>query len=184
MEKKIREYEKFIIKASSRDLTDAEREKLARYHFEMMESFQHERSMHLIVALFFTMMTVSFLFIAAWTTANYDLRQEMMPLYILTILLAILTGMYIKHYYFIENHIQSLYRFTFKLSGIEIRSPRMARIAKATKEIKEAKALKETKSTKESTPAKETKSAKEAKDAKPAKEVKPTKTVQRVSGVR
>ena len=119
MEKKIREYEKFIERTTKEKLSEAERSKLSRYHYEMLQNFQHERMFHLIVALFFTLMTVVFIFIAAWTMAAYDLHYEMTPLYILTILLAILTGFYVKHYYFLENHIQGLYKYTAKLSGVE-----------------------------------------------------------------
>lgn len=118
MEKKIKEYEKFIAKAAEKKMTTEERARLGRYHFEMLESFQHERTIHLIVTLFFAMITVTFLFIAAWTTVAYDLRQEMMPLYILSIILAVLTGFYVRHYYFLENRIQELYKYMREIAGI------------------------------------------------------------------
>lgn len=119
MEKRIREYEIFIEKATKKKMSEAERDKLARYHFEMMESFQHERLIHLLVMLFFTLISVVFLFIAAWTTISYKLHYEMAPLYILTIILAVLTGFYVKHYYFLENHIQGLYKYTARLKDIK-----------------------------------------------------------------
>lgn len=118
MEKKIKEYEKFIAKAAKEKMTAEERKRLGQYHFEMLESFQHERLIHLVVTLFFAMITVTFLFIAAWTTVAYDLRQEMMPLYILSIILAVLTGFYVRHYYFLENRIQELYKYTREIAGI------------------------------------------------------------------
>ena len=118
MEKKIRQYEQFMAKVTSEKLDEKKREKLARYHFEMMESFQHERHIHLLVTLFFSFMTIVFLFIAAWATATYDLHQEMILLLILTAILATLTGFYVRHYYFLENHIQALYKYTRKLSGV------------------------------------------------------------------
>ena len=118
MERKIREYEQFIAKATSEKLDEKKRERLARYHYEMMESFQHERIIHLIVTLFFSFVTIVFLFIAAWATVAYDLHQEMIVLLVLTAILATLTGFYVKHYYFLENHIQNLYRYTKKLSGV------------------------------------------------------------------
>ncbi|MBP5647749.1 hypothetical protein J6X04_00430 [Candidatus Saccharibacteria bacterium] len=119
MEKKIKEYEKFIEKATREKLSEKEKANLAKYHSEMMESFQHERIIHLIVMLFFTLISVIFLFIAAWTTVSYKLHYEMLPLYVLTILLIILTGFYVKHYYFLENHIQGLYKYTAKLNDIK-----------------------------------------------------------------
>ena len=115
MEKKIRDYEKIISEATDKKLSETERVRLSQYHSEMMESFQHERLCHLIVTLFFAFITIAILFIAAWTTVAYKLNQEMLPLYILTIILAILTGFYVKHYYFLENHIQGLYEYTVKL---------------------------------------------------------------------
>ena len=118
MEKKIREYEQFIAKATDEKLDDKKREKLARYHFEMMESFQHERHIHLLVTLFFSFMTIVFLFIAAWAAVVYDLHQEMILPMALTAILATLTGFYVRHYYFLENHIQALYKYTKKLSGV------------------------------------------------------------------
>ena len=115
MEKKIRNYEKFISETTAKKLNEAERIRLSQYHAEMMENFQHERLCHLIVTLFFAFITIAILFIVAWTTVAYKLDQEMIPLYILTIILAILTGFYVKHYYFLENHIQGLYEYTAKL---------------------------------------------------------------------
>lgn len=118
MEKRIRDYEKFIKKKADKKLNGAEQARLARYHYEMLENFQHERLVHLIVTLFFSAMAVAFLFIASWATVAYNLRYEMLPLYGLTIILVILTGFYVKHYYFLENHIQDLYKYTTKLHDI------------------------------------------------------------------
>ena len=119
MERRIRLYEEFIKKETCKNLSECDRQKLSRYHYEMMESFQHERIIHLAVTLFFTLLTVIFLFIAAWTMANYNLRQELLPLYILTILMAVMTGFYVRHYYYLENHIQGLYMYTAILNGIK-----------------------------------------------------------------
>ena len=119
MEKRIRAYEKFIKKASGQTLSEAERTHLARYHYEMLESFQHERLFHLLVMLFFVLITIVLLLVTAWATIAMGQYAEMLPLYILVGLLAILTFFYIKHYYFLENHIQKLYDYTAKLSGVK-----------------------------------------------------------------
>ena len=63
MEKRIRAYEKYIKQATSKKLNESERARLARYHFEMLENFQHERMIHLIVMLFFVFITIVFLFV-------------------------------------------------------------------------------------------------------------------------
>ena len=119
MEKRIKAYEKFIKKATSRELSQKERERLAQYHHEMMESFQHERLFHLLVMLFFVLFSVVFILFTAWVITNYGLMLEMLPLYALVGILVILTGFYVKHYYFLENHIQKMYDYTAKLSGVK-----------------------------------------------------------------
>ena len=119
MEKRIRAYEEFIQKSTNKKLSESERGKLARYHFEMMESFQHERLIHLIVMFFFVLMTIVFLFVTTWVTATCDFQSAVVPLYILTLVLLVLTVFYVKHYYFLENHIQGLYDYTAKLWKID-----------------------------------------------------------------
>ncbi len=119
MEQRILAYEKFIKKAAGGELNEKERERLSKYHFEMMESLQHERLCHLLVMLFFVLFSLAFILFAAWLTVNYGLLLEMLPLYIMIGILAVLTGFYVKHYYFLENHIQKLYDYTAKLSGIK-----------------------------------------------------------------
>lgn len=118
MEKRIKEYEKFIKKELDGELSADKKKRLAQYHHEMMESFQHERLIHLIVTLFFAFLATAVLFIAAWMTTTYSLSAGMWPLYVMAILIVVLTGFYIKHYYFLENHIQGLYEYTKKILEI------------------------------------------------------------------
>ncbi len=117
MEKKIRAYEKYIAREAGREMDDATREKLAKYHSEMLKNFQNERLIHLIIMLFFVAFTAVVCVAAAWAVLTYGFALEMTPLYILTIILIILTGCYVKHYYFLENHIQGLYKYIEKLKG-------------------------------------------------------------------
>lgn len=119
MEKRIKAYEKFMKKASGQDLSEAERTRLVAYHHEMMESFQHERLCHLLVMFFFLLVTLGFVLGVAWNMAFVGVYAEMVPCYILVVLLVILTGCYVKHYYFLENHIQGLYEYTAKISGVK-----------------------------------------------------------------
>lgn len=111
MEKQILKYEKFIEREVKRDLSAEERERLMKLHAEMLKNFQKERSIHLNVTLFFALLTIVTVFMMAWATINYGWTLEMIPLYALTLILIILTGFYIKHYYFLENHIQGLYKY-------------------------------------------------------------------------
>ena len=115
MEKKIKAYEIFIAHETVRELSDKERDKLIRYHCEMMENFQHERLIHLIVTLFFALFAIVAIFVSAWIVGNYGFSYEMIPLFALVLVLVVLTGFYVKHYYFLENHVQGLYKYTEKL---------------------------------------------------------------------
>lgn len=115
MEKKILEYEKFIEKESKRDLSREEREQLMKIHAEMLKNFQKERSIHLNVTLFFALLAIVAVCITAWEITMNGWMVEMIPLYILAIILVVLTGFYVKHYYFLENHIQKLYKYTKEL---------------------------------------------------------------------
>lgn len=115
MEKQILKYEKFIEREAERELSKDERGRLAKMHAEMLKNFQKERSIHLNVTLFFALLAIVAVVMAAWAIVNYGWTLEMIPLYILALILVILTGFYVKHYYFLENHIQKLYKYTKEL---------------------------------------------------------------------
>ena len=117
MEKKIRAYEKFIAREVGREMSDTTRAKLARFHCEMVMNFQHERLIHLIVTLFFVALSMAMILVMSWAVVNYGLMLEMMPLYLLVLILVILSVCYVRHYYFLENHVQGLYKYTEKLKG-------------------------------------------------------------------
>ncbi|MBR1739021.1 MAG: hypothetical protein IJ737_01900 [Ruminococcus sp.] len=81
---------------------DCDFEKLLDYHTEKLRHFQHERFIHLIVMVLFALcVMMSFIAIAVWGTVT------LIPL--AALLLALLIP-YIKHYYFLENSVQSLYK--------------------------------------------------------------------------
>ena len=115
MEKKILSYEKYLTKKDIASMSASEKKSLAAYHAQMMASFQQERLVHLLVTLFFATMVVVFLFVTIWITYKSGLILEFTPLYLVDLILIVLTGFYIKHYYFLENHIQGLYKYTEKL---------------------------------------------------------------------
>ena len=112
MEKKLLEYEKFIKSESAKSLSPAERANLQAYHREMLVNFQHERLIHLIVTLFFALFAISMVVLTGWAAEMSNFSLEMIPLYILALMLVILTFFYVKHYYFLENHIQGLYKYS------------------------------------------------------------------------
>ena len=112
MEKKIKEYEKFIEKKTKEKLNPIERVKLMEYHREMVTNFQHERLIHLIIMLFFVAVSLGLLGILVWSLYSLGLVIEMLSFYILTGIVVIMTIFYVKHYYFLENHVQGLYKYT------------------------------------------------------------------------
>ncbi len=115
MEDKIRDYEKFIKEQTDKPIGPIERVKLAEYHHEMVQNFQHERLIHMIVMFFFVSIALILLAFLGYVLACYGPAYEMIPFYLLTAIVTILSGFYIKHYYFLENHIQALYEYTRKI---------------------------------------------------------------------
>lgn len=82
--------------------TDVNWEKEMRLHLIKISFFQHERLVHLIVMAFFVISTL-LVFI-------YMLINPILLMILLTILFFSLTIAYIKHYYFLENSVQEMYR--------------------------------------------------------------------------
>ena len=115
MENMLREYEKYIAREAQRDLSATERAKLAEIHRESVANFQHERLIHLIVTLFFATLAILAVALAAFEICNAGFLAEMIPLYLLALILVVLSFFYVKHYYFLENHIQGLYKYTEEL---------------------------------------------------------------------
>ncbi len=115
MEKKIREYEKFIEEASGKELTPNELTNLANLHQEMLINFQTERLIHLIITLFFVTISLIILAVTAWLLSSNGFSIMTLPMVIIAIIISTLTCFYVKHYYFLENHIQKLYKYIRKL---------------------------------------------------------------------
>jgi hypothetical protein len=76
---------------------------LLDYHRDKINFFSHERLIHLLVMILFAVCTViTILAIVIWQTLS------LIPL---AILLLVLLVPYIKHYYFLENSVQQLYKY-------------------------------------------------------------------------
>ena len=119
MEKQILKYEEFISREVKRDLSVEERERLVRLHSEMLKNFQKERSIHLNVTLFFALLAIVAVGLMAWEVVMNGWLLEMIPLYALVLIFVVLTGFYVKHYYFLENHIQGLYKYMKELEAFD-----------------------------------------------------------------
>lgn len=115
MENKIKQYEREI-KAQTEKVTDLEEcIRLSTYHQEMVANFQHERLIHLIIMLFFVIVSLGLIGGLVYSVYYFGLTVMMIPYYLLTLIVVILTFFYVKHYYFLENHVQELYEYTKKI---------------------------------------------------------------------
>lgn len=112
MEKQLKQYEKFIEKSVHEKHTPAEWTHLTAFHRDMVANFQHERLIHLIITLFFVAISLIMLALTTYYVAlnHYSLMTILMS--ITTAILIILSIFYVKHYYFLENHIQRLYKYS------------------------------------------------------------------------
>lgn len=113
MEDRIRKYEKFINEKIDRKTGVKD---LWQYHREMVADFQHERLVHLLIMLFFILITLAAIVISCIFSVVTPMEYWMFlaPLYLLTLLLVVLSIAYVKYYYFLENHIQKLYDLSEK----------------------------------------------------------------------
>lgn len=82
--------------------TIAELEKLLAEHKDKIAFMQHERIVHFLVTMMFaivlTILICAFLFC------------EKFALLLLITIIIVLLGFYIKHYYFLENTVQKMYK--------------------------------------------------------------------------
>jgi hypothetical protein len=115
MENNIRAYTAFIEKASAHPTKN-----LAAYHAEMLKNFQHERFIHLIITLFFVFISLILIGVSfvLYISLPPDTFFYLLPIYAATLILTILSGFYVKHYYVLENGVQNLYKYFTKLNNI------------------------------------------------------------------
>ena len=71
-----------------------------------IEFFQHERLIHLIVTMFFALFTIILMY--------YSISNPVFSLIALTLI--VILAFYIRHYYFLENSVQYLYKIYDKLN--------------------------------------------------------------------
>jgi len=114
MEKKLKTYHTFIQKASAHPTPE-----LRKHHAQMLQQFQHERLIHLIVTMFFALfLIISFiattiLYLALPSTGWGSLLTYSATA--ITLIFFVVTLFYIRHYYQLENGVQQLEDFTAKL---------------------------------------------------------------------
>lgn len=108
-EHKIYIQNKLVDKSSNQELY-----MLHRYHIDRVRDFQHERLIHLLVTFFFGLLLI--ISLAAWFWLPLEGYDWLLGL--LNLILLILELFYIRHYYQLENGIQSLYPLTKQLGSL------------------------------------------------------------------
>lgn len=114
MHKEILDHHNYVLHKLEGAPSVSERKQLSRYHHRRVRDFQHERLVHLLVTLFFAAFFLGSL--VAYLVQPY--KELQLPLGLLTIILFILELAYLRHYYQLENGVQSLYKLTEKLNKL------------------------------------------------------------------
>ena len=117
MVNEIRAYESFLRKELKMKKGG---EKLFKLHQERIIEFQHERLVHLLIMLFFIFMAVMFLIGTGVLCVVLPIKGNetfFLPLGFLDLILTVLSVAYVRHYYYLENLTQRLYKYTDKILG-------------------------------------------------------------------
>ena len=101
MEKRLKNYLKYMEEISKKTLSEEERVSLREELLVQIGFFQHERLVHLMVTLAFAVLTMAVV-IAGLVLASPALLA-------LTLLFLLLLIPYIMHYYLLENETQKMY---------------------------------------------------------------------------
>lgn len=118
MDKAITKHQKFV-ESELNKLIDSPSpsgtSSLLAYHDMMTRNFQHERQIHLFITLFFAglMLFSWILSVIALNLAGLDII--LLPVGLLSLILTVLEGFYIRYYYRLENRITKLYSLTDKI---------------------------------------------------------------------
>ncbi|MBE6901365.1 MAG: hypothetical protein E7478_02730 [Ruminococcaceae bacterium] len=110
MTKQIREYMEYITAYMKEQHTDEELIRERSLLLKRIELYQHERLIHLLVTLAFAIFFLLSLFMF--------LSVGGAGLFVLTLLFLILLIPYIKHYYFLENTVQEMYRIYYRIEKL------------------------------------------------------------------
>ncbi len=106
MKKYLQEYMKYIMDKLN-SASKEEMEEVLQEHLCKIQFMQHERLIHFLVTMLFTLMFFASLGIFAVT-------EQIGFLVLLAVILCLLIP-YIMHYYFLENTVQEMYRVYDKI---------------------------------------------------------------------
>lgn len=110
MTKQIKEYLAYITIFFESEHSHEEYENEKGTLLKRIELYQHERLIHLLVTLAFAVLFMISLFMCLVT--------KEIGVVILSALFLILLIPYIKHYYFLENSVQLLYKYYYRLETL------------------------------------------------------------------
>lgn len=102
MEKRLKRYIEKIGQVDIANLDVDQKQLLLNDLLIQIGFFQHERLIHLIVTLSFSVLTI--------LSVGILIISISIPTVLLSLLLAIMLIAYIKHYYVLENGVQKLYK--------------------------------------------------------------------------
>lgn len=79
-------------------------------HLQMIKFFQHERVIHLVITLFYAMLTLLF----------WGLSLVHFMFVVIALILSGFLVCYIYHYFYLENHVQYMYKQYNKLKKLDL----------------------------------------------------------------
>lgn len=96
--------ERYVRDMLAKNLNSEALQKLMDYHSAQIQWMQHERLAHLITMLFVCLFTLLAL--------GYTIINPILPCFLLSALLMILSVAYVIHYYRLENGVQKWYELS------------------------------------------------------------------------
>ncbi len=110
MTKQIREYLDMLERFFREEHSEAELLKMKAEMLQRIAFYSHERLVHLIITMSFAVFFMLALMMC--------FMVKNVGLVILAVLLLVMLAAYIKHYYFLENYVQKMYLYYYKLEKI------------------------------------------------------------------
>jgi hypothetical protein len=95
-------YMKYVQERLEKCTDSAELDEIMAEHLDKIAFMQHERIVHFLVTMLFALILTVFIAVLVFTTN--------IPVLILVTMILVLLMFYIKHYYFLENTVQKMYR--------------------------------------------------------------------------
>lgn len=107
----MREYIDSYVKYTDKVIKDNKYDKdFIEDHLKMINFFQHERVIHLVITLFYALLTILFL----------ALSLVSLIFAIIAVILCVFLVLYIYHYFYLENHVQYMYKQYNKLKKLDL----------------------------------------------------------------